>query len=137
MTKVNKFWLVVIFIFLADLLTKLLALRIDFFTNSIVQNPGLPFGINLPGFFNSAVAVVLSVAFLFFYFKYFSLDYSPAALGLIIGGAAANIFDRLWDGKVVDFIDIGISTVNLADIGIMAGIAALALNAKFKNQNAK
>ncbi|AMA55934.1 signal peptidase II [Bradyrhizobium sp. CCGE-LA001] len=56
------------------------------------------------------------------------------ALGLIIGGAIGNGIDRLAYGAVVDFalfhIDIGGKTYNwyvfnLADVAIVAGVAAL------------
>jgi signal peptidase II len=59
---------------------------------------------------------------------------ATAALGLIIGGAVGNGIDRLAYGAVVDFalfhIEIGGITYNwyvfnLADVAIVAGVAAL------------
>ena len=56
------------------------------------------------------------------------------ALGLIIGGAIGNVIDRFAYGAVVDFalfhLDIGGKTFNwyvfnLADVAIVAGVAAL------------
>ena len=56
------------------------------------------------------------------------------ALGLIIGGAIGNGIDRLAYGAVVDFalfhVEIGGNTYNwyvfnLADVAIVAGVAAL------------
>lgn len=56
------------------------------------------------------------------------------ALGLIIGGAIGNAIDRVAYGAVVDFalfhVEIGGSTFNwyvfnLADVAIVAGVAAL------------
>ena len=56
------------------------------------------------------------------------------ALGLIIGGAIGNAIDRLAYGAVVDFalfhVQIGGNTFNwyvfnLADVAIVAGVAAL------------
>ena len=56
------------------------------------------------------------------------------ALGLIIGGAMGNVIDRFAYGAVVDFalfhLDIGGKTFNwyvfnLADVAIVAGVAAL------------
>ena len=48
------------------------------------------------------------------------------ALGGILGGAAGNLLDRIFYGKVVDFIDIGSTgwrwpTFNVADIAITTG----------------
>jgi len=59
---------------------------------------------------------------------------AAVALGLIIGGAIGNAIDRLAYGAVVDFalfhIEIGGKTYswyvfNLADVAIVAGVAAL------------
>ena len=59
---------------------------------------------------------------------------ATVALGLIIGGAIGNGIDRLAYGAVVDFalfhIEIGGNTFNwyvfnLADVAIVAGVAAL------------
>jgi len=59
---------------------------------------------------------------------------ATVALGLIIGGAIGNGIDRLVHGAVVDFalfhIEIGGTTYNwyvfnLADVAIVAGVAAL------------
>jgi signal peptidase II len=44
------------------------------------------------------------------------------AIGAAVGGAASNLFDRLWRGGVVDFIDLGFWPVfNVADAAIAAG----------------
>jgi signal peptidase II len=44
-------------------------------------------------------------------------------LGAALGGATANVVDRLWRGGVVDFIDLRFWPVfNLADCAIVGGI---------------
>ncbi len=48
------------------------------------------------------------------------------AFGLVLGGALGNLIDRCIFGKVVDFIDIGVTgrrwpTFNVADIAISIG----------------
>lgn len=59
---------------------------------------------------------------------------TAVALGLIIGGAVGNAVDRLVYGAVADFVLFHISTAswtfrwyvfNLADVGIVAGVAGL------------
>lgn len=60
---------------------------------------------------------------------------APAAswpIGLILGGAIANFGDRLPDGRVTDFLDVGVGatrwpTFNLADSFIVLGVALLVL----------
>ena len=44
---------------------------------------------------------------------------APAAswpIGLILGGAIANFGDRLPDGRVTDFLDVGVGAHSLADV---------------------
>jgi signal peptidase II len=56
------------------------------------------------------------------------------AIGLLIGGALGNLFDRIMMGYVLDFIDLGIGTLrfwtfNVADMGISFGILIMLLAA--------
>lgn len=55
---------------------------------------------------------------------------SGFALGLILGGAFGNFADRFTDGRVTDFLDVGIGTLrwptfNLADSFVVVGIVLL------------
>ncbi len=55
-----------------------------------------------------------------------------AAIGLLLGGAIGNFVDRLSDGRVTDFLDVGLGslrwpTFNLADSFILVGLALLML----------
>lgn len=46
--------------------------------------------------------------------------------GLLLGGAIANLVDRLEDGGVTDFIDLGAwPSFNLADTALTVGIALM------------
>jgi signal peptidase II len=46
--------------------------------------------------------------------------------GLLLGGALANLSDRVRQGAVTDFIDLPLwPTFNLADVAIVAGVLAL------------
>jgi signal peptidase II len=52
------------------------------------------------------------------------------ATGALVGGALGNLFDRLTDGFVFDFIDLGVGatrfwTFNVADMAITLGILLL------------
>jgi signal peptidase II len=49
-----------------------------------------------------------------------------AGIAIALGGATANLVDRLVRGRIVDFIAIGPWPVfNLADAGIVAGIGLI------------
>ena len=56
------------------------------------------------------------------------------ALGLVAGGAAGNLVDRIRSPRgVVDFLDIGLGTLrwptfNVADIAVSCGAVALAIS---------
>lgn len=59
---------------------------------------------------------------------------TPAAwpIGLLLGGAIANFVDRFPDGRVTDFLDVGLGAArwpafNLADSAIVLGVAILML----------
>jgi signal peptidase II len=50
------------------------------------------------------------------------------AVGLVAGGALGNLADRLRQGAVIDYVEIGSwPPFNLADVAIVAGVATFAL----------
>ncbi len=52
--------------------------------------------------------------------------WTGAATGLVMGGAAGNLWDRLVSGRVVDYIHVqGFAVFNLADSAIVIGMAIL------------
>jgi signal peptidase II len=131
-----------------DLITKLIAeatlLRTpgisvigDWFQLRLVYNPGAAFGLHVGPysrwiFFVIALVAVVVLARL--------SRSSPAdrfrqlALGLVAGGAAGNLIDRVRSARgVVDFLDVGIGahrwpTFNVADIAVSCGALALAVS---------
>jgi signal peptidase II len=59
---------------------------------------------------------------------------SLPTLGLVlfVAGGASNLIDRILQGRVVDFLNVGVGTLrtgvfNVADVAIMAGAALVAL----------
>ena len=56
------------------------------------------------------------------------------AIACILGGGLSNLVDRcMYDGRVFDFLNVGIGHLrtgifNVADIGIMLGVALLLLS---------
>jgi len=55
--------------------------------------------------------------------------------GLVIGGAAGNLLDRLSSGGVTDYLDFRVWPIfNLADVAIVIGVGFLVLNALFTGE---
>ena len=49
--------------------------------------------------------------------------------GLILGGAFSNLFDRIWYGYVIDYLDLRVWPVfNLSDTAITVGVGLFLLN---------
>jgi len=93
-----------------------------------VTNTGAAFGIlqNQTGFL--IVTTVVGLAAIYLYYRYPPFDHvvAPIAIGMMLGGAAGNLLDRLRLGEVTDFIDFGFwPSFNVADSSITVGITAL------------
>ena len=92
-----------------------------------VRNRGVAFGF-FPG--GGTVVSVLTAAALGLLLVFFALNADRALLwlptGLLLGGAAGNLIDRVRDGAVTDFIDLPAwPAFNLADAAITLGVVAL------------
>jgi signal peptidase II len=95
-----------------------------------VENTGAAFSI-LQGqriFFIIMTVVMLGIIF-YLYYKMLEKDFwTTLSVGLIIGGALGNFYDRLLYGSVIDFIDFYFFPVfNIADSALVVGTALLAL----------
>lgn len=123
MKKAN-FW-IISGVLIIDWLSKYYAVKKNI--SFLYINPdSLFFGlVRLPGFLDSLVVAILLIIFIWFYFQYWRSEKTLNAFSLIVGGAAANLIDGILDGSVTDFINVGISTLNVADFAIMGGIAIL------------
>jgi signal peptidase II len=92
------------------------------------RNHGVAFGI-LPGS-QTVVTVLIGVA-LAVLLVYFALHSSRRLMwlptGMLVGGAAGNIVDRVREGSVTDFIKLplGWPPFNVADASITLGIVIL------------
>ena len=91
-------------------------------------NTGSAFGL-FAGFTNLLIlASILGIAAVLYYF-YRQGNNAIAlriSLGLIVGGALGNLFDRVVCGKVVDFISVGWwPSFNIADSAISVGMFLL------------
>lgn len=95
---------------------------------TFITNTGAAFGM-FPQlgtiFMVSAMVVIVGIVF---FHRQLPLEngWVRLSLGLQLGGAMGNLFDRLTQGYVVDFIDIGFWPIfNIADVSIMVGVSTL------------
>ncbi len=98
------------------------------------RNAGAAFGIlgNVPGsaiiLTVTTIATIVLLAVLFRKLMRTHLVTGCIALALIYGGAIGNLIDRIWLGKVRDFIELPFikwPAFNVADMAIVAGIILL------------
>jgi signal peptidase II len=144
--KARVFWPLALVVLLVDCTTKELA--VEHLTPphvphevlgsavrlTLTYNPGMALGIDLPRPLLIALAFGAIVVLLRLYRRLSGRDRAlAAALGLLCGGAAGNLYDRVRGTRgVVDFIDIGAGdlrfwTFNVADVGVTLGALLLAL----------
>jgi signal peptidase II len=92
-----------------------------------VTNKGVAFGALAGGHTLVLIVIAVAVAALLIYFVRHAqrpLVWLPT--GLLIGGALGNIFDRVRDGAVTDFIKLPWwPAFNLADVAITLGVLTL------------
>ena len=94
------------------------------------KNTGAAFGMgqNLNWVF--AILAIFVIGAILYYYPEFAREglYARIALGLMLGGAAGNLIDRLIQGHVTDFISVGTFPVfNIADASISIGTALMIL----------
>ena len=96
-------------------------------TLRLVHNRGVAFGVGgfLPA--TALVAITGAIAVVIAVIGWRGRLDPPVGAGLIVGGAVANVADRLTAGSVVDFLDIGRWPVfNLADVTLLTGLVLMA-----------
>ena len=149
---------IILFIFLADRISKLYILSIlenlgtvDININSyinliLVWNTGIGFGLlsfEQSEIYNLMTTLIVFVNLFIVYLIIKSKDKSVFYFLIVLGGSLGNLFDRIYYSAVPDFIDISYKgyhwfIFNVADIFISLGIICLIfaelLNYKKKNE---
>jgi signal peptidase II len=107
----------------------------EMFRFTLGYNTGVAFGLFANGgFWPLLVAGIVIVGLMIWFATIIRTRHLPVqagwAIGLLLGGAIANFADRLLDGRVTDFLDVGIGTArwptfNLADSFILLGLGLL------------
>jgi signal peptidase II len=92
-----------------------------------VRNNGIAFGMfSGGGVLLVLFAIAALVALLVFFFRHRDRPLVWLPTGLLIGGAAGNLIDRVREGAVTDFIDFPAwPAFNVADIAITFGVLTL------------
>ena len=93
-----------------------------------VSNPGAAFGMLAGHHLVLAFLSLVVTATIIYWGPKFARDivYAPWSLGLLVGGAAGNLVDRVVWGEVTDFFDFRIWPVfNIADCAIVVGAGLL------------
>lgn len=107
----------------------------EFFNMVLVFNKGAAFSFLAAAegwqtLFFCTIAVVASVVISFLILRNRDKRLFSCGLGLILGGALGNLYDRVVYGQVVDFLDFHAAgwhwpAFNVADSGIFVGAAIL------------
>jgi len=100
---------------------------------SHVTNTGAAFGLLPERTTLLSILSVGAVLAIVFYYRRLAADSRliAATLGMQLGGAFGNLIDRIGQGYVVDFVDVGIPggvrfwSFNVADSSIVVGIIAV------------
>lgn len=131
--------LVCIFLILADQLLKRYIVSVlplgtsipvvpGIFHITYIQNPGAAFGIleNQQTFFIVIGVAILAVAGYFYPRLQQETAWIRYGAAMLLGGAVGNLIDRIWIGRVIDFLDFRIWPIfNLADIAIVCGVGCI------------
>ena len=152
------FWAAALSIILLDVVTKVLVVRHltpyvphevfgSYGRLTLAYNPGAAFSMSVGSYsriaFGTIAAVALGAVGWWAWTTPRGERMRILGLGLVWGGAAGNLIDRLRSGRgVVDFIDIGVGTVrfwtfNVADSGVTIGACLLALALWHEEQRLK
>lgn len=146
---------IILFTFLLDLISKNYAINSLIINHSVTINSFL----NLTLAFNYGAAfsflseaggwqrwffIIFSfiVILVIIYILYIEMDSQYIAYSFIIGGAAGNLYDRIFYGYVIDFIEFHYNTLywpifNLADVAISVGVILLLYGMVFNKTEKK
>lgn len=133
----RKIFFISAIFFLIDLLTKIFVKSFDnypitiidgFFDIDMVMNDGAAFS-SFRGY--QFILIIIAILVLFYIVKSIIPDVKTglglASVSLLIGGIVGNLFDRIFYGKVIDFLSFNIfgymfPVFNFADVFICCGI---------------
>ncbi len=139
------YFVIVLFIFLVDRISKLYILSIledtgfvdininQFINFILVWNSGVGFGLfsfEQSTIYNLITLIIILINLIIIYLIIKTIDFNKYFYLIILGGSLGNLFDRIYYSSVPDFIDISYKgyhwfIFNIADIFITLGIICL------------
>lgn len=148
------YWLIIaVIVFIIDIASKFWIINhfflfesaslLPFFSITYVRNIGAAFSIfEGQRWMLAVVAIVISGVIVYLLYRNSRLKrLENFSLALILGGAVGNVFDRIYHGFVVDFLDVNFGdwhypTFNIADCAICIGIVLFIIS-NYKTKKAK
>ncbi len=153
----KKFYVVSLIFFLLDLISKIVVINFEnyfpievirnFFTLDKVLNDGAAFS-SFSGY--GIILIIIAILVLLYInislIKDVKSKLEFTSLAMLTGGILGNLFDRIFYGKVIDFLSFNIfnynfPVFNLADIFICIGVLLLIVDYlrgdKFENNSRK
>ena len=142
---INSF--LVLLIFLIDRLSKIYVIYLDkkflgseifsskYFNINLIWNDGIAFGLfsfQKSNLYNFLTLIIIVIIFLIIFMTAKAEGIKKYSLLMILGGAIGNVFDRLFNRAVPDFIDFHIGNFhwfifNIADVFITIGVIFMIL----------
>ena len=142
---INSF--LVLLIFLLDRLSKIYVIYLDkkfpgseifsskYLNINLIWNDGIAFGLfsfEKSSLYNFLTLIIIAIIFLIIFMTAKAEGIKKYSLLMILGGAIGNVFDRLFNRAVPDFIDFHIGNFhwfifNIADVFITIGVIFMIL----------
>ena len=142
---INSF--LVLSIFLIDRLSKIYVIYLDkkflgseifsskYLNINLIWNDGIAFGLfsfEKSSLYNFLTLIIIAIIFLIIFMTAKAEGIKKYSLLMILGGAIGNVFDRLFNRAVPDFIDFHIGNFhwfifNIADVFITIGVIFMIL----------
>ena len=142
---INSF--LVFLIFLIDRISKIYVIYLDkkflgseifsskYLNINLIWNDGIAFGLfsfQKSNLYNFLTLIIIAIIFLIIFMTAKAEGIKKYSLLMVLGGAIGNVFDRLFNRAVPDFIDFHIGNFhwfifNIADVFITIGVIFMIL----------
>lgn len=93
----------------------------SFFKITYIENPGMAFGIQMENkIWFTFLSIIAAIIVLVYLIKMQDEKFSfRIALAMIMGGAIGNLIDRLYAGRVIDFLDVEFFDISIPSFNLL------------------